>query len=117
MHSSTVRVFLLDKSDNVAALSHRLAARGYRTQPVLRESADHPAYAGCGDPDDQVLEVAEPGLDWSGVVRYAKQRALEFCVVCGDGIHGIRLDYCPSLLDFGFRGPHAPETMLGAQPD
>jgi hypothetical protein len=107
MYSPSVRVFLLDKRHNVADLSHRLAARGLRAMLVVRESADHPAYAGCGD-DDQVLEIADLSLDWPGLLRFAKQRALDFCIVCGDGFRGIRLDYCPGSCPFDFTsaGPH-----------
>lgn len=94
MAPSSVRVFLLDKRHNVPALAHRLAANGYRALPVLRE-ADEPVYAGAGDPDDQILEIAEHDVDWAGLVRFAKQRAMEFCIVCGAGFRGIRLDYCP----------------------
>jgi hypothetical protein len=94
MAPSVIRVFLLDKRHNVAALAHRLAAYGYRATPVLRDADDY-AYAGAGDPDDQVLEIAEHDVDWPGLVRFAKQRELEFCVVCGAGFRGIRLDYCP----------------------
>ena len=94
MAPTSVRVFLLDKSHNLAALSHRLAAYGYRALPVLRD-ADEQVYAGAPDPDAQVLEIAGPDVDWPGLVRFAKQRELEFCIVCGAGFRGIRLDYCP----------------------
>jgi len=94
MRPAPVRVFFLEKRRNVADLSHRLASRGYRTLLVVRESDDGPAYAGCCDPEDQVLEIASPELDWPGLLAFAKQRALDFCVVCGDDFHGIRLDYC-----------------------
>lgn len=106
MASPTVRVFVLEKRHNVAALARRLAARGLRTMPVVRESPDHPAYAGCGDPDDQVLEIANLSIDWPGLLAYAKDLALEFCVVCGEGFRGIRLDYCPGS-QFDFAPHHA----------
>jgi hypothetical protein len=90
-----VRVFLLDKRQNVPAISRRLALSGCRAVLVLRESDHDPAYVGCSDPDDQVLEIADPELDWSGLVQFAKQRELQFSVLCDDGFRGIRLDYCP----------------------
>jgi hypothetical protein len=95
MVSQSVRVFLLEKRQNVPAISRHLALSGCRTVLVLRESENDPAYAGCSDPDDQVLEIADPELDWPGLLRFAKQRALQFSVLCDDGFRGIRLDYCP----------------------
>jgi hypothetical protein len=112
MAPSSIRVFLLEKRHNVPSLSHRLAASGYLAMPVRRDASED-VYAGAGDPEDQVLEIAEHDVDWAGLVRFAKQRALEFCVVCGAGFSGIRLDYCP---DHTLPTEHLGRPLAAAHP-